>query len=71
LRRWYAHDPAKWPEFQRRYRLELASNPAAWQPLLDSARQGPITLLYSARDTEHNSALVLQSFLEAHLAGRG
>lgn len=71
LRRWYGHDPAKWPEFQRRYRLELAASPAAWRPLLDSARQGPITLLYSARDTERNSALVLQSFLETQLTGRG
>lgn len=71
LRRWYGHDPAKWPEFQRRYRLELAANPAAWQPLLSAARLGPITLLYSARDTERNSALVLQSFLEAQLTGNG
>jgi uncharacterized protein YeaO (DUF488 family) len=71
LRRWYGHEPAKWPEFQRRYRLELAANPAAWQPLLSAARQGPITLLYSARDTERNSALVLQLFLEAQLAGHG
>lgn len=71
LRRWYGHDPATWPEFRRRYRLELAANPAAWQTLLDSARQGPITLLFSARDTERNSALVLQSFLEAQPTGRG
>jgi uncharacterized protein YeaO (DUF488 family) len=71
LRRWYAHDPAKWPEFQRRYRLELEANPAAWHPLLSAARRGPITLLYSARDTERNSALVLQSFLEAQRTGRG
>jgi uncharacterized protein YeaO (DUF488 family) len=70
LRRWYGHDPAKWPEFQRRYRRELSANPAAWQPLLSAARQGTITLLYSARDTEHNSARVLQSFLEAQLAAR-
>jgi uncharacterized protein YeaO (DUF488 family) len=64
LRRWYGHDPRKWPEFRHRYRRELAGNQPAWQPLLEAARQGSITLLYSARDTEHNSALVLKSFLE-------
>jgi uncharacterized protein YeaO (DUF488 family) len=70
LRRWYGHDPQKWREFQRRYRLELADNQPAWQPLLEAARPGPITLLYSARDTERNSALVLKSFLDEQLAGR-
>jgi uncharacterized protein YeaO (DUF488 family) len=68
LRRWYGHDPQKWPEFQRRYRQELAANPAVWHPLLEAARQGPVTLLYSARDTERNSALVLKRFLEERLA---
>jgi uncharacterized protein YeaO (DUF488 family) len=71
LRRWYGHEPDKWPEFQRRYRQELAATPAAWQPLLEAARGGPITLLYSARDTERNSALVLKSFLEEQLSRRG
>ncbi len=61
LRRWYGHDPQKWPEFQRRYRHELAASPAAWQPLLEAARHGPVTLLYSARDTERNSALSQRS----------
>jgi uncharacterized protein YeaO (DUF488 family) len=69
LRRWYGHEPQKWPEFQRRYRAELTDNPAAWQPLLAAARQGPVTLLYSARDTERNSAVVLKAFLEEQLAG--
>jgi len=64
LRRWFSHDPAKWDEFQRRYRTELADNPAACQTLLDAAEQGTITLLYSARDTEHNSAVFLKSYLE-------
>src|SRR6202011_2744111 len=64
LRRWFSHDPAKWKEFQRRYRAELADDPAACQPLLDSAKKGNITLLYSAHDTGHNSALALKSYLE-------
>jgi uncharacterized protein YeaO (DUF488 family) len=66
LRRWFAHDPAKWDEFRRRYVAELDANPAAWQPLLDAARGGDVVLLYSARDREHNSAVVLREYLEAH-----
>jgi uncharacterized protein YeaO (DUF488 family) len=67
LRRWYNHDRAKWKEFQRRYRAELTNRRTAWQKLLDAAEQGDITLLYSARDTEHNSAIMLQSYLEERL----
>jgi len=70
LRHWFSHDPAKWKEFRRRYLTELTENPVAWQPLLDAAEAGNITLLYSARDTEHNSALVLKSYLEERLAGK-
>lgn len=70
LRRWFSHDPAKWKEFQRRYRAELAANRAACQPLLDAAEQGDITLLYSAHDTEHNNAVVLKSCLEEGLTGK-
>jgi len=70
LRRWFNHDPAKWKEFQRRYRAELSDNRAACQPLLDAAEQGNITLLYSAHDTEHNSAVVLKSYLEEGLTGK-
>ena len=68
LRRWFSHDPAKWPEFERRYRAELEENPKAWQPLLDAAKRGAMTLLYSSRETEHNSANVLKSFLEEKLS---
>ena len=67
LRRWYGHDPAKWEEFQQRYRNELESQPEAWAVILEAARQGNVTLLYSARDTEHNSALLLKIFLEERL----
>jgi uncharacterized protein YeaO (DUF488 family) len=67
LRRWFSHDPAKWKEFQLRYRAELAANRSGCQPLFDAAGQGNITLLYSAHDTEHNSALVLRSYLEEGL----
>ena len=64
LRRWFAHDPAKWPEFQRRYQAELDATPEVWQPLLRAARRGRVTLLYSARDTEHNNALALRAYLD-------
>lgn len=64
LRSWYGHDVAKWKEFQRRYRTELERNPDAWLPIIEAAKEGNVTLLYSARDPEHNSALVLKEFLE-------
>jgi uncharacterized protein YeaO (DUF488 family) len=67
LRRWFAHDPLKWDEFQQRYQAELDSNTAAWSPILHAAQQGDVTLLYSAHDTEHNNALVLQSYLQKRL----
>ena len=67
LRRWFKHDPARWEEFRNRYVAELDNKPDAWQPIVEKARQGPVTLLYSARDTEHNSALALQAYLEKHL----
>ena len=68
LRRWFGHDPDKWNEFQRRYVAELEANPVAWQPLLAAAQAGTLTLVYGAKDTLHNDAVVLQAFLEARLA---
>jgi uncharacterized protein YeaO (DUF488 family) len=67
LRRWFSHDPAKWREFQRKYRAELTDNRAACKPLLEAATRGNITLLYSARDAVHNSAFVLKRYLEEGL----
>lgn len=69
LRRWFGHDPAKWEEFRNRYFAELDDHPIAWQPLLQAARKGNVTLLYSSRDTEHNNAAALEEYLNAHLAG--
>jgi len=63
LRQWFAHDPDKWPEFQRRYRSELRDNPALTR-LAALARNGTVTLVYAARDQEHNGALVLKEMLE-------
>jgi uncharacterized protein YeaO (DUF488 family) len=68
LRKWFSHDPAKWNQFRRRYRAELGTRAQIWQPLLDAARQGSITLVYSSHDAEHNNAVVLKEFLEAKLS---
>lgn len=68
LRKWFSHDPAKWEEFQRRYRRELDDHPEAWQPLLEAARKGDVILLYSAKDIEHNNAIALKEYLQKHLS---
>jgi uncharacterized protein YeaO (DUF488 family) len=68
LRKWFAHRVERWEEFQRRYREELSANPEAWQPIVQAATRGPVTLLYSAHDTEHNGALVLRDYLTEHMA---
>ena len=63
LRKWFGHDPAKWPEFQKRYRAELKGNPALSE-LEALSRQGDITLIYAAKDQLHNEAVVLRQILE-------
>ncbi|HEX5043150.1 MAG TPA: DUF488 family protein [Candidatus Polarisedimenticolaceae bacterium] len=65
LRTWFGHRPERWEEFGRRYRRELEANASAWGPLLEAGSRGPVTLLYSARDTLHNGALVLRDFLQS------
>jgi uncharacterized protein YeaO (DUF488 family) len=64
LRRWFGHDPAKWADFQRRYCSELDRKPEAWQPIVEAAHRGNVTLLYSARDTAHNNAVALKGYVE-------
>ncbi len=64
LRRWFTHDPAKWAEFQRRYSAELNQKRAAWAPIVQAARRGTVTLLYSAHDEAHNNAVALKTYLE-------
>lgn len=63
LRQWFAHDPARWPEFRQRYWQELQSNLDALQPLREALTRGSLTLVYGARDETHNHALVLREFL--------
>ena len=67
LRRWFGHDPERWPEFRRRYLAELRGHPAAWQSLLSAARRGRVTLIYAAHDVAHNGAIALKAFLDRRL----
>jgi len=63
LRRWFGHDPRKWEEFRRRYRYELSTKRAEIKNLAEEARHGTITLVYGARDEQHNNAVVLKEVL--------
>ncbi len=63
LRRWFGHDPARWQEFKKRYRQELEGKQPLFEKLKNEAEQGNITLLYAARDTQHNNAVALKEFL--------
>jgi uncharacterized protein YeaO (DUF488 family) len=64
LRAWFGHDPKKWVGFQKRYRKELAGQREALEPLLRATRKGTITLLFAAKDEEHNNAVVLKNYLQ-------
>ena len=64
LRRWFSHDPAKWQEFRRRYKEELKEKRELIERLREEAKRGTITLLYAARDEEHNNAVVLKEVID-------
>ena len=70
LRKWYAHDLAKWEEFRRRYRDELKDNPEPVDRLRARVKEGPVTFIFAAKDEEHNSARVLKDYLEGKQGGR-
>ena len=63
LRKWFGHDPVRWQEFRRRYAEEVRAHSEEPGRLRALARQGPITLVYSAHDEVHNDAVALRSFL--------
>jgi uncharacterized protein YeaO (DUF488 family) len=63
LRKWFAHDPSKWEEFKKHYFAELDKNPESVHVLLEAAAKGTLTLLFSARDAEHNQAIALKEYL--------
>ena len=64
LRKWFGHDPAKWREFQTRYREEVHDNDEVLQVLKENVKKNTVTLVYGARDEHHNEALVLKQILE-------
>ena len=66
LRTWFGHDPARWEQFQKRYWKELEEKKEAVRLLKKKGKQGTVTLVYAARDEEHNGALALKRFLEGH-----
>jgi uncharacterized protein YeaO (DUF488 family) len=63
LRKWFGHDPARWDGFRERYFAELEANPEALAQLRGYLARGPVTLLYGARDEEHNNAVALRDYL--------
>ncbi len=68
LRKWFGHDPEKWAEFQKRYRAELRRNEEPLARLTQELQKGTVTLVYSAKDEDHNDAVVLKShFLDRRL----
>ncbi|NHO30169.1 DUF488 family protein [Acetobacter farinalis] len=67
LRQWFGHEPARWTGFRERYRAELEANPACVAQLETLARKGRLTLLFGARDTEQNEAVVLAEYLQDRL----
>lgn len=65
LRKWFGHDPKKWKEFRTRYLRELKEHTEEIDELLKHARQETVTLVYGAKDEEHNDAVVLKEYLES------
>lgn len=64
LRRWYGHKPERWPEFKRRYFAELDAKPDVVAKLREAVEDGPATLVFAARDTEHSNAQALLEYLD-------
>lgn len=64
LRKWFAHDPKKWNDFNRKYTAELKANMAAIKELIGIADKQHITLLYGAKDETHNEAVVIKEFIQ-------
>ncbi len=65
LRKWFNHDPERWGEFRQRYRAEIEQQPETMEQLMAEIRKGRITLVYGAKDEQHNNAVALKEFVEA------
>jgi uncharacterized protein YeaO (DUF488 family) len=70
LRRWFGHDPDRWPEFQRRYKRELRERGEMLRKIATLASRGPVTLVFGARDEVHNDAVVLEALVRARMNRR-
>jgi uncharacterized protein YeaO (DUF488 family) len=70
IRKEFGHRVDRWEDFRKHYRHELDANPAGWEPILIASAAGPVTLVYSARDTRHNGAVVLRDYLAEQAARR-
>jgi len=66
LRKWFGHDPEKWEEFKKRYSSEIKENKKSLSLLKEQIKKHSVTLLYGAKDEEHNEALVLKNYLKDH-----
>jgi uncharacterized protein YeaO (DUF488 family) len=64
LRKWFSHDPKKWGQFRSKYFAELDRAREVCEPILQAARKGTVTLLYSSHDAEHNNAVALKDYIE-------
>jgi uncharacterized protein YeaO (DUF488 family) len=67
LRTWFGHDPTRWVAFRQRYAGELRGQPEALEHLVEQAKQGRVTLVYAAKDPDHNNAVALKLYLEQNL----
>jgi uncharacterized protein YeaO (DUF488 family) len=71
LRKWFGHEPSRWDGFRHRYATELDALAEYWRPLAERAVRHAVTLLYGARDEDHNNAVALKSYLENWLRSHG
>jgi uncharacterized protein YeaO (DUF488 family) len=71
LRHWFGHAPSRWDGFRHRYASELDDLAEHWRPLAERSTRHTVTLLYAARDEEHNQALALKAYLENWLRSHG
>jgi uncharacterized protein YeaO (DUF488 family) len=65
LRKWYSHDVPKWADFKQRYFAELATKLELLRPIMEKASTKPVTLVYAAKDVEHNNAVALKNYIES------
>jgi uncharacterized protein YeaO (DUF488 family) len=64
LRKWFNHEPGKWPEFKKRYWTEISNNNDALSALKKHLAKGKATIVYGAKDEEHNDAVVIKQYLD-------